>query len=124
MDYPAFESGLYMRVPVNLDLAGALPERILGKRRLLNFFVDISHEKVPLFYTNCWSIGHSEDSYRRASGIIAQGEVNLQTTTGRNGINRGWKRNANSNPLMQTDPSIAATQNVRQETSNRGDKWL
>lgn len=113
---------LYVRA---LDLVGAMSDRILVKRKLLNFFGYIKYEKVSLLCSKCWSIGHLEESCWRATRTAEQGSENQHTSSEKNGINRGGDRNVNNNQGMQRkEPSIAAKQNGKQgyQTGWRGDK--
>lgn len=77
----AIEHGLFARVLVEIDLAGSLPERILVKRRRLNFFVNITYEKLPYFCTYCSSIGHSIEACKGGGSQQREGQKEQRTST-------------------------------------------
>lgn len=68
------ENCLFARVLVDVDFTNALPKRVLVKRKQLNFFVDVSCEKLPHFCMNCNCIGHSMEVYRREGGARIKSE--------------------------------------------------
>lgn len=91
----AIENNLFIRVLIDLDLAGALPERILVKRRQLNFFVGIKYEKSLELCVNCHTIGHVVEDFWRESGGRYQGVVNNQQRRDTNqNVTRGERRTA------------------------------
>lgn len=52
------ENGLYARVQINVDLTAEFHERILVKRKQLNFFLNLKYENLPRMCSNYGAIGH------------------------------------------------------------------
>lgn len=71
----SIENAIFARILVDIDLAKALPERILVKRKDLNFFVNIAFEKLPEMCNRCGNVGHGFKDCRRYNGeaLLRQG---------------------------------------------------
>lgn len=66
----AVENGIYARILVDVDYTSTIPNRILVKRKNINFFVEIEYKNLPMFCTNYVMIGHNFEEYRERNGIV------------------------------------------------------
>lgn len=95
------ENGIFARILVDVDLVGSLPERILVKRRLMNFLVDITYEKLSLFCSKCWAIGHDYEQCHRGNGAYMQGQAERAQSECRVNVQKGVKEPRENNQQVQ-----------------------
>lgn len=65
---------MYTLILVDVELARTLIERILVKRKELNFFIYVYYEKLLYFCTGCSSIGHVAEEHRRGAEQPREGD--------------------------------------------------
>lgn len=62
------ENGMFARVLGDVDMVFYLLETILVNRKVLNFFVSISYERLPSLCVGCGIIGHDINNCRKEKG--------------------------------------------------------
>lgn len=61
--------GHFARIQVDIDLSGRLHDQILVEREGFAFFVAVEFEKLPLFCSNCQTIGHLVTTCRKKASV-------------------------------------------------------
>lgn len=72
------ENCMFERVLVDVDLANTLPEKVLVKRKQMNFFVDIFYEKLHHTVPSSSYVGHPIQVYRKEIGARRSENLNFK----------------------------------------------